>query len=82
MVREMHPAEKINARGPCLYKHLVRMQRQLESCLQKFGNSRKQIFQVFFAFVQNDEIVRISDAMFDFQLALEKVVKLVHIHIH
>ncbi len=32
--------------------------------------------------VQYDKIVCISDAMFDLQFALEKVIKFVHVYVH
>lgn len=58
------------------------MQGQLQSCLQKRRYFREKIFQIFFAFMQNDEIVRVSDAVSDFHFSLQKMIELVHINIY
>ncbi len=82
MVREMHPAEEIDAGRPRFYKNLVGMQGQLQSRLQKCRYLREKIFQVFLALMQNHEIVRIPDAMGDFHFPFQKVIELVHVNVH
>ena len=81
-MRKMHPAEEIDAGRPRFYKHLVRMQGQLQSRLQKCRYLREKIFQVFLALMQNHEIVRIPDAMLDFHFPFQKVIELVHVNVH
>lgn len=81
-MRKMHPAEEIDAGRPRFYKHLVRMQGQFQSRLKKCRYFREKIFQVFLALMQNDEIVGIPDAMFDFHFPFQKVIELVHVYVH
>lgn len=58
------------------------MQGQLQSCFQKDGYFREKIFQIFFALVENNEIIGISDTISDFHFPFQKMVELVHVNVH
>ena len=58
------------------------MQGQLQSRFQKHRYFRKQIFQIFLALVQNNEIIRISNVVCDFQISFQKMIELVHVDVH
>lgn len=82
VIREMHPAEEVDARCDCLYAHLVFVQTELQSHVQKLMELREQVFKILFVGRHDRKIVGVSDIVFHFQFLLEIHVELVHVNVH
>ena len=81
-MREMDPAEKIDAGRESFDKNLIGMERELQPRFEKTTYRRQKIFQMPPVLMHDYEVVGITHAVADFQSPFEKLVEFVHINIH
>ncbi len=77
----MHPSEKIHTRTEGLDENFVWMEGELETGFKEVFDTGKKKSQILAIAGKNDKIISISDVVFDFQLMLHELIKIIHVDI-
>ncbi len=78
----MNPPEEIDARSECFDKNLIGVKREFQARFEKIRYRREKIFQAPLVLVHNHKVICVSDVMTNFQIALQKLIELIHVGVH
>lgn len=82
MMREVNPAEEINARSERFDENFIGMERDTQSYFEEIRYCRQKNFQILPVLVHNHKIIGVTDAIANLQFPIQKLIELIHINVH